>query len=196
MSRLLKAYGPRQFLIYSDAAGFGRLGATIFVDGNKHVFPTHLPAWMAGADGLIEDFELARDLYGLRIAEEFDPERAVILFCGNTCATGSLVRGCCKSPVSRALCSAIWSVAARCALHVWIEHVAGALNPPDPPPRGCPACAKPFSVAVKRFVVPTLFRRILSSRESLLTSQTKIPAESHGFTQSWPCPMTDAGPTL
>ena len=77
--RRLRAYGPRPFLIYSDAAGPGHLGVTLFADGVKHVFPTHLPEWMAGPDGMIEDFEMAGILYGMCIAAELDTERAVII---------------------------------------------------------------------------------------------------------------------
>ena len=164
----------------------------IYAGGVCRAFSSHLPPWVAGAEGGIDDFEMAGIIYGICIAAEFDPGRAVILCCDNTCAASALVRGRCQSDLSREMCSTIWSVAAACALHVWIEHVAGKLNPADPPSRDCRVCSKPSLAKEKRCVVPLSFHRILSHRESLFRSQTRVAAGSGGFMQAWPCPKPTA----
>ena len=180
--------GPRPAVVYVDAAGCGHLGAVVYVDDERYIYPTHAPGRMATAQCDIYDYEMCTSLFGLCIAVEFLPGRAVILCGDNRGASQTLVRGACRSAFTRMTCAAFWSLAAPTGTPVWIEEVLGALNPSDPPSRDCTACNHPFSVPGKRCEVPNVFSRILVSKDTLKGSQFSIPAGPSGFSPSWECP--------
>ena len=164
----------------------------MIVDNERFIYSTHAPRWILAAGCDIYDFEMRTSLFGLRIAVELMPGRAVILCGDNLGASQTLVRGAFRSPFSRTTCAAFWNLAAPNGAPVLIEEVIGALNPSDPPSRGCIACNHPFHVPDKRCEAPNVFARILVSNETLKGSQLAIPAGLSGCPPSWNFPSAHA----
>ena len=127
-------------------------------------------------------------VFGLMIAVECFPGRSILLCGDNMGARQALSRGSCKTDLGRSLCAVFWTVAAAFSSPVWIEEVAGVLNPSDFPSRDCVWCEKPLKCDAKRCEVPCVLKRILFSRSSVNLAQFSIPSGNSGFTHAWPCP--------
>ena len=97
-------------------------------------------------------------------------------------ATQTLARGAFRAAKSMRLCATFWNLAGANATPVWIEDVAGRLNPPDPPPRECTFRANACPLCSKRREVPSIPHRILLSANSLKGSQFPIPVGTRGCT--------------
>ena len=186
--RRTMAQVPRPVAIYVDAAGCGHLGAVVFIDGEEIVFSSHTPERMAQNNDDVYDYEMAASLFGVSLAAELRPGRTVILCGENKGASQTLVRGSCKTDTGRMICASVWTIAATFSIPLWIESVAGTLNPSDPPSRDCTICNKPSRLSVKRCEVPTIFHNTLGPPISLKNSQFSVTSGSTGFCCAWPCP--------
>ena len=184
--------GPLPVVIYVGAAGCGHLGAVVFMDGQERVFSTHSPEWMAEDNDDIYDYEMAESLVGVSLASELCPGRTVILCGDNMGASQTLVRGSCKTSTGGTMCAFVWTIAATLSVPLWIESVAGTLNPSDPPSRDCPMCNKPSRVEVERCEVPNISHIALNSLVSLKNSQFPVAAGTACFCNAWPCPQHTA----
>ena len=148
--------GVRPIVAYVDAAGCGHLGVTIYADGAEFVFSSHFPEWMAGENCDIYDLEITSTLYGLCVGAELFPGRSVILCCANRGSAQTLVRGACKTEFAMMACATFWTVAAPNGIPVWIEEVAGKLNPPDPL-QGIASCVKSELILVRKLARYPIF---------------------------------------
>ena len=122
-------------VVYTDACGEGHLGVTIYLDGCSIVAHTHAPAWLCGLG--IGVLEQAATVLGLCLAAEVAPGRNILLFCDNTGAMNTVIRGYSKSAYARGLSSVFWAVAAKANVLVWVEYVKSGLNLGDAPSRVC-----------------------------------------------------------
>ena len=128
------------------------------------------------------------NVYGLAIAAQMFPGRIVLLCGDNRGAKQALSRGSCKTELGKMLRSVFWTVAASFATPVWIESVAGTLNPSDVPSRDCIICEKPIVCKSKRCEVPIFLKRLLASRSCVHLAQFSIHMGNLGFGNSWTCP--------
>ena len=183
-------HGTRPIVVYVDAACCGHLGVVVYADGEQSVYSSHCPGWLAGAD--IYALEMRANLFGLAVAIEEFPGRAVLLCSDNLGATQTLIRGACRAATSGRMSAVFWNLAGTNATPVWIDEVAGKLNPPDPPSRDCVFCEGPFVASPKRCEVPNILHRILLNSNTLKESQFPITAGTRGFTPAWECVETHA----
>ena len=127
-------------------------------------------------------------MFGLAVAAELFPGMAVLLCCDNKGAVQTLCRGTCRTELGRMLCATFWTLAATYSIPVWIESVAGALNPSDIPSRDCVLRTKPLVCPTKRCEVPAILDGILVSRSAVHLSQFSLAVGMLGFVQAWPRP--------
>ena len=77
-------------VVYTDAAGSGRLGAVVIYKGASSAFSTHMPDWFTANRGIYE-FELAGVLFGLLAAMEIAYGAPMLLFFDNMGARGTII---------------------------------------------------------------------------------------------------------
>ena len=133
-------------------------------------------------------------MFALAVAAEMFPGGMVLLRCDNKGARQALSRGSRKTDLGNMLCATFWAIAASFSTPVWIESVAGTLNPSDTPSRDCVHCEKRIICDAKRREAPSVFKRVLSSYTSIHFSQFSIPLRELGFVPAWPCP--EKGPNV
>ena len=185
-------HGPRPVVIYVDAAGRGHLGAVVYLDDEVLTFSTHCPGWMIDESAGIFELESTASLFGLALEAELCHGRSVILCCDNKAASQTLVRGHSPTPVGRMICASFWTLAMTFSIPVWVESVAGTLNPSDPASRGRPGCLRLIQVKNKRCEAPKISPNIINSRNSLTHSQFHLAPGPQGFCESWACPLPSA----
>ena len=179
-------HGDLPVAICTDAAGCGHLGVVIFDGEGRIESPLHAPGWMRGGD--IYDLEMCASAFGFRLTDELFPERSIILRGDNRGTAQTRAKGACRALVSSHMCDAFWNLAESYPIFVRIEAVPGEINPADPPPRDCAACARPHAVSTRRCVVPNVLSRISHSRESNTQSQFPLPSGTGGMANSLECP--------
>ena len=136
-------------------------------------------------------------VFALAVAEALYPGQCVLLGCYNMGATQALRRGSCKTEVGAMLCAAFWTLAAATTVPVWVESVAGALNPADRPARACEFCASSLECVSKRCGVPAYVALAQRSRNDLFIPQSAIsgwngpppppPPPNFGPVLKWTC---------
>ena len=163
--RSVLTHRHRPIVVYVGASGFGHIGSSIFLDGQRYEFCTHVPEWMRSEDSGIYELETRASLSGLSRASEMVPGRKLILCGDNRGASHALVRGACRAELGSLLRGTFWAMAAAYSCPVWISEALGRLNPADDPSRDRPAFTAPKTAVWKRCEAPLCFARARHSKK-------------------------------
>ena len=126
--------------VYTDAQGFGHLGAYVVNDHEAWYVSTHAPEWALEKYGIFE-FELLAAWLGVEIAIRHASPGRILLFVDNEGAHHAIVRGASRNLFGAHVAQALWRTAAMGhrdhGIIMWTDYVHTKSNIADIPSRMC-----------------------------------------------------------